>query len=198
RTARPLPMVHVDAAGWRLEAQPDAVRIPGEDAPQGTALQLEHTVSRLRDRQGWRIDKLVGAWIRHLVVCTARADVETRLLGLDTECRFRALDPATARAHLETLLAGWAAALERPLPLAAAVAGAWLRAEDQDQDPHAAALRVLQGDGYHEAGELARRPALARAWPDPEALLADPAMAHWSARLYRPLLDTLSSAEDSA
>ena len=198
RRAPALPAVRVAAAGWQLEALPAALRIPPERAPQEAALQLESTVSRLKDKKAWRIDKLVGAWVRHLVACAARADVETRLVGLDTECRFVALDRASARAHLETLLEGWAAALERPLPLAAAAAGAWLRAGDEDRDAHAAALRVLEGDGYHEAGELARRPALARAWPDPQALLADPAMAYWAERLYRPLFDSLSTGEETA
>ena len=60
----------------------------------------------------------LGAWITHLVLCAAPAAgvrCETRGLSRDGEFRFTALDPAAARAELETLLRLYRQGLCAPL-----------------------------------------------------------------------------------
>ena len=186
--ARPLRLEH---AGRAFEAEPPALRVGG-----GASVHLDYTVSRLRDGKAWRFDKLTGPWLAHLLANHGAGGVATELVGLDTTLRLPGLEPDAAGGLLADLLEGWAAGQERPLPLACATAFAWLQAEHADRpDPDDQALAVLAVDDQGR-GELARSPALARAWPDARALLDDPDFARWRDRLYRPLFEAVMAGEE--
>ncbi|WP_028490909.1 exodeoxyribonuclease V subunit gamma [Thioalkalivibrio sp. ALJ15] len=190
----PSPAVRLGQGGWMLEGAAPPLR-----GGAGQAVLLDYTVSRLKQKKDWRVDKVAKPWLEHLLAnqgTGAGGRVATEVIGLDTGMRLPGVGPEQAREHLGALVEGWVAGLERPLPVACATAFAWLQAEAKDDpDPLARARKVLVGDDF-SPGEWARSPALARAWPDPEALLQDPAFGHWRDRLYRPLFEALAAGEE--
>lgn len=56
------------------------------------------------------------AWVRHLAANAVAGDLETALVGKDEIVRYRALNPDTARGHLDRLGQYYVEGLRRPLP----------------------------------------------------------------------------------
>ncbi|WP_018867101.1 MULTISPECIES: exodeoxyribonuclease V subunit gamma [unclassified Thioalkalivibrio] len=185
---RPLRLEH---AHWGLEAVPPALRGDGEGRVR---VCLDYTASRIANGKKWRYDKLMAPWVMHLLANAGAGDVGSELVALDTRLTLPGLESGLAEELLGTLLEAWAAGQERPLPLACAAAFAWLEAEDGQKDPYDEALKTLRGNDY-SPGEWSRSPALARAWPDPETLLADPDFGFWRDRVYRPVFVVVNQSE---
>ncbi|WP_018880401.1 exodeoxyribonuclease V subunit gamma [Thioalkalivibrio sp. ALE9] len=185
---RPLRLEH---AHWGLEAVPPALRGDGEGRVR---VCLDYTASRIANGKKWRYDKLMAPWVMHLLANAGAGDVGSELVALDTRLTLPGLESGLAEELLGTLLEAWAAGQERPLPLACATAFAWLEAEDGPKAPYDEALKTLRGNDY-SPGEWSRSPALARAWPDPETLLADPDFGFWRDRVYRPVFVVVNQSE---
>ncbi len=185
---RPLRLEH---AHWGLEAVPPALRGDGEGRVR---VCLDYTASRIANGKKWRYDKLMAPWVMHLLANAGAGDVGSELVALDTRLTLPGLESGLAEELLGTLLEAWAAGQERPLPLACAAAFAWLEAEDGPKAPYDEALKTLRGNDY-SPGEWSRSPALARAWPDPETLLADPDFGFWRDRVYRPVFVVVNQSE---
>ena len=81
----------------------------------------------------------------------------------------------------------WQAGMRQPLPIAVKTAFAWLGQTDPLK-ADAAARKAYEGDGQTSEGERRESPALARQFPDYNALLADETFDGWCEALYRPLL----------
>ncbi|MBR9856688.1 MAG: hypothetical protein GYB38_03180, partial [Gammaproteobacteria bacterium] len=75
-----------------------------------------------------------------------------------------------------------------PLPVALKTAMAWLEQEDE-QKALIAARRGYDGDDFNYAGERSESGALARQFPEFDALVADDTFFDWCKQLYAPLKD---------
>ena len=78
--------------------------------------------------------------------------------------------------------------MRQPLPVAVKTAFAWL-AQTDPVKAEAAARKAYEGDGQTSEGERRESLALARQFPDYDALQADETFSGWCDALYRPLLE---------
>jgi exodeoxyribonuclease V gamma subunit len=112
-----------------------------------------------------RYDKLIPAWITHLLGNACGLLMQTRLIGIDAQPTLQALAPDEAADMLDQLLAALHAGMQSPLPIARKTAFAWLLAStDEKKDAATVAARRFEGDDYGRAGERGEDACLARAW----------------------------------
>jgi exodeoxyribonuclease V gamma subunit len=168
--------------GIVLEDWIDHLRTDGE-----TVVWMQQTTSKIMDKQGkqgaLRAEKLADAWLSQLAACAAGMAVTGYLVARDAVVEIAALDCEGARARLAEVVALWRANLDAPLPVASRTALAHLA----DGKPEA----VYDGsESSHEGAPPpeGQDPALARLWPDFEALAAQPGWPALAERLYAPLL----------
>jgi len=136
--------------------------------------------------RGRRLDKLVAAWVAHLFAHAGGLRVQTRVIAMDAQPYFPALDPAQARAVLDELLDALRHGMRAPLPLARKTAFAWLQAEHDGRDAAAAARQCYdRDDSGQRHAEVDEDAYLQRAWPTLQAML-DAGFERWLP-LYRAL-----------
>ncbi|MCG5539855.1 MULTISPECIES: exodeoxyribonuclease V subunit gamma [unclassified Halorhodospira] len=169
---------------WQLEGGVDGIRSDGQ-----RRVRLTHHLSRLavnRREVRWRFDLLAAPWVTHLMANAAGEPLTTVIVGHDLDVALAPLEPGQAGEHLSQLLAGWAQAQRRPLPVPCQPTCAWLTAQDEERgDPAAAAERVYVGDNYTWAAADAHD---LRAFPRAADWLEDEGFPVWREALYAPLL----------
>ncbi|MDX1805075.1 MAG: exodeoxyribonuclease V subunit gamma, partial [Alcanivorax sp.] len=137
-----------------------------------------------------RWDKLVRDWVIHLAACAAGHPLSTHVQGQEGRFTLPHLNREAAQQHLDGIGQAWQQALCEPLPVACATAFAWLQGEEKDNGE--AQARKAFESGFMHTGEQEKDAALARAWPDFDALLVarhqqQIAFAYWTEQLYAPL-----------
>lgn len=164
--------------GWLTDLRRDS---------DGTHHRLELLNGVLRDKAGvLRHDKLIPAWIVHLLANASGLAMQTHVIGADAQPTLHALSAQAAGELLDQLLAAWHAGMQTPLPIARKTAFAWLNAGSKD--PATVARLCYEGTPFAPGpGELGEDPYLARAWPGFDALHAA-GFEHWLS-LYQPLID---------
>jgi exodeoxyribonuclease V gamma subunit len=156
----------------------------------GGHVRLLANAGRLRDDRTLRYDKLLDAWVAHLLANANALRLASWIVAPDATLALPPLEPAAAAAHLDALLAALRAGMQSPLPVARKTAFAWLLAAQDEKDPAAAASsRYDHRDGRHGQGEVDEDRCLARGWPDFASLHAA-GFERWL-HLYRPLLDAV-------
>jgi len=161
--------------------------------------------SRLRPEKGSiRYDRLIGPWIGHLAAQLAVGDTTTEVLWPEGSLRLPPLSPACATRHLQRLLAAWRVGMQRPLPLAARTACAWLHAPQRTPAEHVKARETYEGKAGQRtdtvrgpAPELARSPGLRRSHPSYRQLVASGEFERLASDLLGPLVDTVKAALDT-
>ncbi|MCB1887775.1 MAG: exodeoxyribonuclease V subunit gamma, partial [Rhodocyclaceae bacterium] len=191
-----LPVAHacrVDGRAWRLEDAISGLR-RGAD---GTLGRIELIASDLVVKGHYRLDLALRPWVTHLGAQLGGEAVTTELISKVGQFTFAPMPAEAAAAHLDTLIAAWDAGMRRPLPLAVKAGFEWLRTMPPDAPPHtpqdkafAAARRAYEGDAWNP-GERDRCAALARAWPDFDALWAGGEFGALAVALLRPLRETM-------
>ena len=165
---------------------------------RGHHRRLERVSGALLDQDGQlRHDKLVDAWVIHLLANAQGLAMSTQLIGSDAQPTLRALPRGDAAAMLDALLRALCEGMQAPLPVARKTAFAWLSAVAAAKEPLKAAALRYDGDDYgHAIGEVREDAYLARAWPDFAGLL----QAGFEHRLspYRALMDAVLPAGDAA
>jgi len=131
--------------------------------------------------------RLTRPWVNHLVACASGYTLTTALVASDDTLLLPPLDRESALQSLGDLLLAWQAGMCQPLPVAVKTAFAWLGQSDPGK-AEAAARKAYEGDGQTSDGERRESPALARQYPDYNALIADETFSGWVEALYRPLL----------
>ncbi|WP_232823545.1 exodeoxyribonuclease V subunit gamma [Dyella sp. C9] len=209
RDGRELARAWLDACGhWpllgdKIELQHAARGVRVEDwltdlrrAGDGGLSRLELAGGRLLQKNGTpRHDKLITAWIIHLLAHAQGMVMTTRVIGLDARLALHPIETADATRWLDELLAALLAGMQAPLPLARRTAFAWLQADDADKAGKQAQL-AYEGNTFARLhGELDDDAYLARAWPSFEALTAG-GFADWL-HLYQPLL-AITTVEEHA
>ena len=127
-------------------------------------------------------DKLIDIWLHSLAAAAMGQPLRCVVVGRNAVQRVPAQEPEAARAQLQQLLDIWAEGMRWPLPLPPAVALQWLKAPDRLN----ALADVYEGSDFKRA-ERDKDPALARTYPDLQALLATGALDRLAQAVYAPL-----------
>ncbi|WP_240046169.1 exodeoxyribonuclease V subunit gamma [Rhodanobacter glycinis] len=142
-----------------------------------------------------RHEKLIPAWIIHLLANANGLAMQTRVISADAQPVLRALSCEDAAERLDQLLAALQAGMQAPLPIARKTAYAWLRSVERN--PVAAATLSYEGNSFVPIpGERDEDACLALAWPDFSALHAG-GFEHWLP-LYQALADAVLPTEVDA
>jgi exodeoxyribonuclease V gamma subunit len=145
--------------------------------------------------------RLIRPWVLHLVACACGLPLSTALVASDETLLLAPLEKGAATAALNDLLTAWQSGMQKPLPVAVKAAFAWLGQNDEVK-AEAMARKAYEGDGQTTDGERRESTALARQFPDFNALLDSGAFTGWCHSLYKPIFDapwqSLSSEEASA
>ncbi|KPY46306.1 Exodeoxyribonuclease V subunit gamma [Pseudomonas viridiflava] len=144
--------------------------------------------------------RLIRPWVNHLVACACELPLSTALVASDETLMLAPLEKDAAVTTLNHLLMAWLRGMQQPLPVAVKTAFAWL---GQPLDKaEAAARKAYEGDGQTTDGERRESTALARQYPDFDALMDSEEFVGWCETLYKPIYDaswqSLSSPEASA
>jgi exodeoxyribonuclease V gamma subunit len=147
-----------------------------------------------------RLYSLLGLWVRHLAGCVQGASLTSCLIAPDGVAELAPLDREPAENCLTDIVMQWWSGLQRPLPVTARTALAYLavmHSEYPKDDPEMklrkavdAARKAYQGDGLNASGELGYSFYLARAYPDFNSLweAAGNQFDHLATSIYAPLL----------
>ncbi|WP_254425058.1 exodeoxyribonuclease V subunit gamma [Rhodanobacter sp. B04] len=164
----------------------------------GQQRRLELLSGALLARDGTlRHEKLLPAWIIHLLANACGLAMQTQLISVDAQPTLRVLTREAAAQLLDQLLAALRAGMQSPLPIACKSAYAWLQAVNSGKDAMAAATLCYEGSAFSPLpGECAEDPCLARAWPDFAAMHAR-GFEHWLP-LYQALIDAVLPMEGAA
>jgi exodeoxyribonuclease V gamma subunit len=181
------------AHGLRIEDWLTDLRV-GDETP---LVRLELTTGRLRQKNGdLRHDKLIGAWLIHLLAHAQGLYMQTRVIGADAQVILRALDTAEAVAWTDDLLAALREGMNAPLPIARKAAYAWLQHGQDEDKARVQAQLAYEGSAFSPApGEVEEDDCLARAWPSFVRMEAA-GFAAWL-HLYRPLMDVATAGDDA-
>ncbi|MBR9882769.1 MAG: exodeoxyribonuclease V subunit gamma [Oceanospirillales bacterium] len=136
------------------------------------------------DRRGPRWHRLLRLWIEHLAGCAEGYALTSSLVGPDTSVQLDPLSSTDATDTLITLAEYWLKAYQSPPPLACR-AGLALVTEEPDRALGKA--REAYVGSMNFSGEVALDAALARAWPEFDALY-EQGLQTWAEALYEPLV----------
>ncbi|MCD5997387.1 exodeoxyribonuclease V subunit gamma [Pseudomonas sp. CDFA 602] len=144
--------------------------------------------------------RLIRPWVNHLVACACGLPLSTALVASDETLMLAPLEQQAATTTLNHLLMAWLQGMQQPLPVAVKTAFAWL---GQPLDKaEAAARKAYEGDGQTTDGERRESTALARQFPDFDALMDSEDFVGWTDTLYKPIYDapwqSLSGGEGGA
>ncbi|WP_251973045.1 exodeoxyribonuclease V subunit gamma [Sphaerotilus microaerophilus] len=170
-----------------LEDWLDELRLPAgagagtgagaDDAPVWLAIDARRLTRTPSQRQPDQVvalpGQLLAPWLRLAAAAACGVPLRGVLVGRDAILRLEPPDPEAARQALAALLEAWYAGLQQPLPVARRSALAWLArlATGSLEDANQAARRAYEDRSGRMPPEV-DEPALARCWPDWEALSA--------------------------
>ncbi|MDH0748300.1 exodeoxyribonuclease V subunit gamma [Pseudomonas sp. GD03842] len=155
---------------------------------QGELLAVSAVPNAIGGKKTRKWHRLTKPWVNHLVAGACNLPLTTALVASDDTLLLPPLEHAEATDILNDLLLAWQHGMQRPLPVAIKTAFAWLGQGDPAK-AEAAARKTYEGDGQAVRGECADSPALARQFPDFDALLDSEEFAGWCEALYKPLYD---------
>ncbi|UQS16017.1 exodeoxyribonuclease V subunit gamma [Pseudomonas sp. HS6] len=146
---------------------------------------IPNSIGSIKSRKWHRLTK---PWVNHLVACASGLSLTTALVASDDTLLLEPMKQDRAWRILEDLLLAWQSGMRQPLPVAVKTAFAWLGQNDPLKAV-AAARKAYEGDGQSSEGERRESPALARQFPNFDALLAEETFPDWCNALYRPVLE---------
>lgn len=146
---------------------------------------IPNSIGSIKNRKWHRLTK---PWVSHLVACASGLALTTALVASDDTLLLEPMEQDRAWRILEDLLLAWQSGMCQPLPVVVKTAFAWLGQNDSLK-AEAAARKAYEGDGQTSEGERRESPALARQFPDFDALLAEETFPDWCNALYRPVIE---------
>ncbi|WP_292256281.1 exodeoxyribonuclease V subunit gamma [Marinospirillum sp.] len=149
---------------------------------EGQSARIILQASNLHSGDSYKWYHLVRQWPLHLFA-QLQQPVSTVLLGPSSHLCLPPLPATQALEWLLDLRCAWFEGMQNLLPLPCKTAFSLLLDKD---------ARAEYEGGFQRAGEVTDHPALQRFWPDFASLAADPRLADFSQRLYRPLITCLS------
>ncbi|MDP5291126.1 exodeoxyribonuclease V subunit gamma [Oceanimonas sp. CHS3-5] len=169
--------------GLQLEGWLGGLRQNGE-----RLVLIELQPGDLQSGKSLRWHRLLRAFVAQVVACACGIELTLYLVGEDVTLHGAPVEQEEAQHLVRGWLEGLRAGMTAPLPVALKTAVSGLEQKDESKAEQAA-RKTYEGDGFHYAGERAESGALARQFPDFDALTIDGSFAAWSEQLYRPLLD---------
>ena len=142
-------------------------------------LQPSNLLSKGKRNVVARPEKLLGAWVRCLVIAASGAQVQGIMVGRDGVVRIPPYPQEHAASLLKDLLGIWLAGMNSPLPLPPKTALAFIK--------NAKPTETYEG-GHMTTGEV-KEPCLERMYPDYEALIGDVRFEELAHKVYDPLLE---------
>ena len=193
--------LQVDGLKVVLEGRLDRFRSAGD---QRCRIELSAS-NLLDDKQHYRHDKVLDAWVRHLAAHVGGKPVTTEIIGKNGTVQINPLNPETAKSHLNELIKAYVAGLCSPTPLAPETGFAWLKAQGKNFEGHLAACpqkavgvaRTKYEPGYKYSGEVANSPYRQRLFPSFEALWSAGCFTQRCETLYAPLLNAIGKPKKS-
>ena len=187
-----------------LEDWLDGLRVNQSETPAATKpadyARWEFYPKEILDTRGRvsRPDSLVGLWVKHLSGCARGMVLTSTLVAPDGLAELPPLGREKAAKWLTRIISFWWMGLQKPLPVTAKTALAYVKTlasgEEALQKAWEAARKAYEGDGYHFPGELGYGDGvyLKRCYPDFNALWqAENNLFETLARqLYGPLMET--------
>ncbi|WP_024696320.1 exodeoxyribonuclease V subunit gamma [Pseudomonas syringae] len=167
---------------------------------QGELLLVTVIPNSIGSKKTRKWHRLIRPWVNHLVACACELPLSTALVASDETLMLAPLEKDAAVTTLNHLLTAWLRGMQQPLPVAVKTAFAWL---GQPLDKaETAARKAYEGDGQTTDGERRESTALARQYPDFDALMDSEEFVGWCETLYKPIYEaswqSLSSAQVSA
>ncbi|WP_456291947.1 exodeoxyribonuclease V subunit gamma [Pseudomonas sp. AK106] len=156
--------------------------------PQNELLAITAIPNAIASKKTRKWHRLTKPWVNHLVACACDLPLTTALVASDETLLLPPLDKDTATRTLNDLLLAWHQGMQRPLPIAVKTAFAWLGQNDEAK-ADAVAGKAYEGDGQNSKGERAESTALARQFPDFDALLGSEEFVGWCEALYKPIFE---------
>ena len=156
--------------------------------PQNELLAITAIPNAIASKKTRKWHRLTKPWVNHLVACACDLPLTTALVASDETLLLPPLDKDTAARTLNDLLLAWHQGMQRPLPIAVKTAFAWLGQSDEVK-AEAVARKAYEGDGQNTKGERAESTALARQFPDFDALLGSEEFVGWCEALYKPIFE---------
>lgn len=139
----------------------------------------------------YRGEKVIRHWVGHLALHLAGGPLSTEIVSKAGDVTLPPLTIEQARCHLGKLLLAWQQGMQRPLPLAARTAFAYLKGGDD-------AARKEYQSAYQFLGEVDTDAYLKRAYPDFDALLANGDFHLLAETLLRPLFEAIPASKEKA
>ncbi len=186
----------LDLRAYEYRAQIADVTVAVEDwlgpfkvATEGGLALIRLSSSGLTDnRNRYRWHHFLSAWVTHLAASQlVDVPVVTCLLSKAGDVTLPPIPRARASELMTDLLTAWLTSLRTPLPLAPKTAFAWIAGSAKSEEKGLADARAAYEGGFKQSGEMDQSPALQRAFPNFDALVAGGGFQYWSERLYRPL-----------
>lgn len=144
-----------------------------------------------------RMDKLTGAWVKHLLANANGLAMQSQLIAVDAQPVFAVLSREQANKLLDGLFDALRQGMCSPLPVARKTAYAWLDAEEAQKDATKAATQCYEGNDFSPvSGERDQDACLLRAWPS-FRVMHEAGFETWLS-LYAPLSAALMPAENAA
>lgn len=186
-SSREPAMVEIAGTGWRITGRLDGITDEGR-------LQLRAATVKNKD--------LIGGWIRHLALSAVRGAVRSTIVGTDRQMLFDFIDDP--RALLETLVAGYRAALAAPLPVFERASHAYfmrLRAVESGKPVKKAPLEMARA--AYEINPFAPGADLedvyvVLCWRGRDPFAEPAEFERWSEALWRPAFDAMYDLSGAA
>jgi exodeoxyribonuclease V gamma subunit len=176
--------VNLELEGLRLEGWLSGLH-QRADGGLLSITTIPNSIGSIKTRK-WH--RLTRPWVNHLVACASGMSMTTALVASDDSLLLAPLEQGAARHALSNLLQAWQTGMRQPLPIAVKTAFAWLSQTDPAK-ADTAARKAYEGDGQTTDGERRESPALARQFPDYDALTAEETFPDWCNALYKPMLE---------
>jgi exodeoxyribonuclease V gamma subunit len=168
RFPHPVPKLEVQLEFGDLRVEDWLPGIHRDDS--GAMGLVSATPSALRRDKDLAADRLIGAWVVHLLAHAAGCPLTSIVVGSDVTVAFDPMTEARATALLGDLVQSLREGMVRPLPVATKTAFAFLVQENEEAGLEAA-RRCYDGEGDFARGESLDDPYLMRAYPNFERLL---------------------------
>ncbi|RUO25442.1 exodeoxyribonuclease V subunit gamma [Aliidiomarina minuta] len=184
--------INVELNGMQLaENCSNLYRLSGNEQVSQLYMTASKVVKRNSRRSIYTYRNLLEPWLRHLLLCQHfQQPVQTVIVGEGGAVTLPPIDNEQASLWLQDLAVVMQRALREPLPVALALGLPWLEMEDEKRS-ESALHNIYEGSAF-SPGQKEHLPYLARFYGDVSSLLHSDDFAALSAKLYQPLLDTLS------
>ncbi|WP_211364222.1 exodeoxyribonuclease V subunit gamma [Propionivibrio limicola] len=167
--------------------------------------RIELNTSNFIEKNKYRREKLLSAWVLHLASHLADRPITTFIVSKNGLVAINPLDPEAAKKHFHALVESYVAGLRSPLPLAPKTGFAWL---EKQGTPFEGALADCQQkavknarekyeDGYNYQGECSQNDYLKRCYPTFEAFWSTGQFTHYCEVLYAPLMACVGKNSES-